>query len=364
MEPRNFIISGGGTGGHIYPAIAIADEIRRRGAGHRVLFVGAEGKMEMEKVPRAGYEIVGLPMRGLQRRFTLSNLAVPFRLIGSLWRARRLVREFKPHVAVGVGGYASAALGQAAAWAGVPLLLQEQNSHAGLTNRWLARYARKICVAYPGMERYFPAAKTVLCGNPVRQDIGQLASLRAQALTHFGLADGPKTVLVLGGSLGARTINEAFRAGFGQVLAAGHQLIWQTGKGYLEKTRQITGTQAGLYVSDFIYEMHLAYAAADVVVSRAGALSVSEICLAHKPAILVPSPNVAEDHQTKNALALVNQGAAQMVRDAEAGQQLIPALLALLQNQDAQAKLRQSISTLAKPRAAQEIVDEIFKLIR
>lgn len=362
---KKFIISGGGTGGHIYPAIAIADEIKRRDAKHEVLFVGAEGKMEMEKVPKAGYRIVGLPIRGLQRSLSVANLAMPFRLLASLWQARQLLRQFGPHAVVGVGGYASGAVMQVAAWAGIPILIQEQNSYAGLTNKLLAKAARKICVAYPHLERFFPADKLVLCGNPVRGDLQELTSKRERALAHFGLDAAKQTLLVLGGSLGARTLNECFQAGAAQVLAAGHQLIWQTGKGYLAQVRAAVAEQPGLYVSDFIYEMDLAYAAADVVVSRAGALSISELCLAGKAAILVPSPNVAEDHQTKNALALAGEGqkAALLVRDADAGRELVGTALRLLADPAEQAQLARQIRQLAKPQAAKEIVDELFKLL-
>jgi UDP-N-acetylglucosamine--N-acetylmuramyl-(pentapeptide) pyrophosphoryl-undecaprenol N-acetylglucosamine transferase len=363
---KKFIISGGGTGGHIYPAIAIADEIKRRDAKHEVLFVGAEGKMEMEKVPKAGYQIVGLPIRGLQRSLSLANLAMPFRLVASLWRARQLLRQFAPHAVVGVGGYASGAVMQAAAWAGIPILIQEQNSYAGLTNKLLAKAARTICVAYPHLERHFPADKLVLCGNPVRGDLQALAGKRAQAQAHFGLDPAKRTLLVLGGSLGARTLNQCFQAGAAQVLAAGHQLIWQTGKGYLAQVQAAVAGQPGLYISDFIYEMDLAYAAADVVVSRAGALSISELCLAGKAAILVPSPNVAEDHQTKNAQALAGengQRAALLVRDADAGRELVATALRLLADPAEQAQLARQIQQLAKPQAAQEIVDELFKLL-
>jgi UDP-N-acetylglucosamine--N-acetylmuramyl-(pentapeptide) pyrophosphoryl-undecaprenol N-acetylglucosamine transferase len=361
---KKFIISGGGTGGHIYPAIAIADEIKRRDGKHEVLFVGAEGKMEMEKVPKAGYQIVGLPMRGLQRKLTLANLSVPFRLLGSLWQARRILRDFGPDAVVGVGGYASGAVMQVAAWSKVPILIQEQNSYAGLTNKLLAKSASKICVAYPNMQHYFPVDKIVFCGNPVRRDLQDLSGLRAKALAHFGLADHQKTLLVIGGSLGARTINECLKTGVAQLLAAGHQVIWQTGKGYWAKVQAEIKAQPGLFVSDFIYDMNLAYAAADVVVSRAGALSISELCLTAKPAILVPSPNVAENHQTKNALALADRNAALLVRDEEASQKLLPTALALLADQERQQQLSDQVRQLAKPEAAREIVDELFKLIK
>ncbi|WP_250631413.1 undecaprenyldiphospho-muramoylpentapeptide beta-N-acetylglucosaminyltransferase [Rhodoflexus caldus] len=363
MQLQKVIISGGGTGGHIYPAIAIAQALQQRIPDLQLLFVGAEGKMEMEKVPKAGYTIVGLPIRGLQRGQWKANLTFPFRLAASLWKARRILREFRPDAVIGVGGYASGAIGQVAAWNNVPIFLQEQNAFAGLTNKLLAKYARKICVAYPGMEKFFPKERIVLTGNPVRQDIQHLEGLREKAAAHFGLAADRKTVLVLGGSLGARTVNRCIQKEALRLLDGGYQLIWQTGKGYYDALRALFPPQKGLYISDFVYEMHYAYALADVVVSRAGALSVSEICVAQKPCILIPSPNVAEDHQTKNALALAEKGAALMVKDSEAEALLGDMLMQLLADEAKQAALKNSIRAFARPDAAAQIAEVIVSEI-
>jgi UDP-N-acetylglucosamine--N-acetylmuramyl-(pentapeptide) pyrophosphoryl-undecaprenol N-acetylglucosamine transferase len=362
LSTTRIIISGGGTGGHIYPAIAIANALRELHPAVELLFVGAEGKMEMEKVPKAGYPIVGLPIAGLNRSNWLANLRFPAKLVSSLWRARTLLSDFRPHAAVGVGGYASGPLLLAAGMRDVPYLIQEQNSYAGVTNKYLARDARKICVAYPGMEAFFPEEKIRLTGNPVRKDLLDVASKRQAARTHFGLESHRKTLLVIGGSQGARTINESITAGLGPLTQAGYQVVWQTGKGYLDQARQVAADLPGAYVSDFIYEMDLAYAAADVVVSRAGALSVSELCLAGKPAIFVPFPAAAEDHQTKNAQTLVDAGAGILVPDAEARQTLVPAALALLADPARQQALSQRIRTLARPDAAREIAQEVLTL--
>jgi len=355
MRLQKVIISGGGTGGHIYPAIAIAQALQQCVPDLQLLFVGAEGKMEMEKVPKAGYPIVGLPVRGLQRGQWKANWSFPFRLAASLWKARCVLQEFRPDAFIGVGGYASGAIGQAAAWNRVPIFLQEQNAFAGLTNKLLAKYARRICVAYPGMEKFFPKERIVITGNPVRQDISNLEGLREKAAAHFGLDADKKTVLVMGGSLGAHTINQCLQKEAPRLLAAGYQLIWQTGKGYHESLRRAVPSQKGLYMSDFVYEMNYAYALADVVVSRAGALSVSEICVAQKPCILVPSPNVAEDHQTKNALALAEKGAALMVKDSQAATLLGDTLMQLLSDEPKQEALKNAIRAFARPDAAAQI---------
>lgn len=361
-----FIISGGGTGGHIYPAIAIAQEIKAQIPDCEILFVGAEGKMEMEKVPKAGFKIIGLPIRGLQRKLTVENLAFPFKLLQSLWKAWKIVKDFKPDAVIGVGGYASGAVMQVAVWQGIKTLIQEQNSYAGLTNKLVAKSVSKICVAYPNMERYFPKEKIVFCGNPVRKDITDLESIRSEAFKFFGLSENKKTVLVLGGSLGARTINNCLKSGVNELLIRGYQVIWQTGKIYFEEMKAFANTlnSKDLYVKDFIYEMNYAYACADVVISRAGALSVSELCLAGKPTILVPSPNVAEDHQTKNAMALVNENAAVLVKDGEANEKLIKETLKLLQDIDKQILLKTNIVRFGKPNASKEIVNEIIKMIK
>jgi UDP-N-acetylglucosamine--N-acetylmuramyl-(pentapeptide) pyrophosphoryl-undecaprenol N-acetylglucosamine transferase len=360
-----FIISGGGTGGHIYPAIAIAQELKTQIPDCEILFVGAEGKMEMEKVPKVGFKIIGLPIRGLQRKLTVENLVFPFKLMQSLWKAWKIVKDFKPNAVIGVGGYASGAIMQVAVWQGVKTLIQEQNNYAGLTNKLVAKSVNKICVAYPNMENYFPKEKIVFCGNPVRKDITELESVRSEAFKFFDLSESKKTVLVLGGSLGARTINNCLKSGVNELLAQGYQVIWQTGKIYFEEMKNFANTlnSTDLYVKDFIYEMNYAYACADVVISRAGALSVSELCLAGKPTILVPSPNVAEDHQTKNALALVNENAAVLVRDGEASNTLIIKVLELLKDENKQKELAGNILKLAKPNASKEIVNEIVKIV-
>jgi UDP-N-acetylglucosamine--N-acetylmuramyl-(pentapeptide) pyrophosphoryl-undecaprenol N-acetylglucosamine transferase len=360
-----FIISGGGTGGHIYPAIAIAQELKAQIPDCEILFVGAEGKMEMEKVPKAGFKIIGLPIRGLQRKLTLENLSFPFKLVQSLWKAWKIVKDFKPDVVIGVGGYASGAIMQVAVWQGVKTLIQEQNSYAGLTNKLVSKSMDKICVAYPNMERYFPKEKIVFCGNPVRKDITDLENIRNEAFKFFDLSENKKTVLVLGGSLGARTINNCLKNGISELLTQGYQVIWQTGKIYFEEMKNFANTlnNKSLYVKDFIYEMNYAYACADVVISRAGALSVSELCLAGKPTILVPSPNVAEDHQTKNAMALVNENAAILVKDSEASKLLITKTLELLKDEEKQKILVANIKKLGKPNASKEIVSCLLLVV-
>ncbi|MFN8353886.1 MAG: undecaprenyldiphospho-muramoylpentapeptide beta-N-acetylglucosaminyltransferase [Spirosomataceae bacterium] len=365
LSPR-VIISGGGTGGHIYPAIAIANAIRELTPTAEILFVGAEGKMEMEKVPKAGYRIIGLPIAGIQRKLAIENLTFPIKLVKSLVKARSIINEFKPNVAVGVGGYASGPLLLAASIMGIPYLIQEQNSYAGVTNKFLSKKAKKICVAYPGMEQFFPADKILMTGNPVRKDILDSATKREAAVKHFGLDASKKTLLIIGGSQGAKTINESIDKGLAELVKAGYQVVWQTGKLYIEKAKEtVKGLKTkSVYVSDFIYEMDLAYAIADAVVSRAGALSVSEICLVGKPSIFVPFPFAAEDHQTKNALSLVNENAGLLVKDSEAKDKLITETLALLQNTEKQTLLSANILKLAKPDAANEIAGEVLKLIK
>lgn len=358
------IISGGGTGGHIYPAVAIANEIKSRYPGAKILFVGAEGRMEMEKVPKAGYEIIGLPVAGIQRRLTLKNLGVPFKLLNSLKKAKTIIKSFGPDVVVGVGGYASGPLLWKATKRKVPSLIQEQNSFAGLTNKILGKRVDKICVAYENMHLYFPADKIKITGNPVRKDILNLEGKREEGLKHFGLKPDKKTILVIGGSLGARTINEAVASGLSEIDFSKYQLIWQTGKSFGKEALRLTENRADVYASEFIYEMDLAYASADVVISRAGALSVSELCLAKKPVIFVPSPNVSEDHQTKNAMALVNRQAGLLVPDVLAKSKLITELTTLLGNPKKMNELRDNIVQLAKPEAAAEIVNELESIIK
>ncbi|NOT74094.1 MAG: undecaprenyldiphospho-muramoylpentapeptide beta-N-acetylglucosaminyltransferase [Cyclobacteriaceae bacterium] len=364
-QPYRVIISGGGTGGHVYPAIAIANTFREHHPDAEILFVGAEGKMEMVRVPEAGYKIIGLWISGIKRSLSFSNLLFPFKLIFSYWKARSIVREFKPDVAIGTGGYASGPMMMAATHFKVPTVLQEQNSHAGLTNKKLADKAKRICVAYPGMEKYFPGSKVQMTGNPVRKDIINLESKRDQALNHFGFNSNARTLLILGGSGGARTINESILAGLDQLIASNVQVIWQTGKVYYETMKAQVGDKdlRSIRIYDFLKEMDLAYAAANVVVSRAGALSISELCLAKKPSVLVPSPNVADDHQTKNAMALVNENAAILITDIKAKAELVQSAIKLLHDQKSCEELSENIARLGKPQAAEEIVTEIEKLL-
>ncbi|MVN78040.1 undecaprenyldiphospho-muramoylpentapeptide beta-N-acetylglucosaminyltransferase [Hymenobacter sp. HMF4947] len=358
-----FIISGGGTGGHIFPAVAIANEIRRRLPDAEILFVGANGRMEMTRVPEAGYTIVGLDITGLQRRLTPQNLMFPVRVFRSVRKAGKLIEQFRPDAVVGVGGYASAPVLLAATSRGIPSLIQEQNSYAGLVNKLLARRVSKICVAYEGMEKFFPADRIVLTGNPVRTEIAH--GSRAEALKFFNLDPAKKTLLVVGGSLGARTLNLATAAALPRLPEAGVQLLWQTGKLYFPEAQRQAAPYAtdNLQALEFIRRMDLAYAVADVVISRAGALSVSELCLTGKASILVPSPNVAEDHQTKNALALVSKGAAVLITDEHAASRLYDEALRLLADPERQQQLSQRVQELAHPDATTTIVDELFKLI-
>ena len=360
------IISGGGTGGHIFPAVAIANAFRERHADADILFVGAEGRMEMTRVPEAGYKIVGLWISGLQRRLTISNLLFPVKLIVSYFKAKSIVKKFRPHAVIGTGGYASGPIMIAATRAGIPSVIQEQNSFAGLTNKQVASKVSKVCVAYEGMEKYFPAEKIVLTGNPVRKDILSIFDKKEKARNHFGFDPHTKTLLIIGGSQGARTINESILAGIEKIIDAKVQMIWQTGKGYYETYKNSLSTYdlKRIRVQDFVKEMDLAYAAADVVVSRSGALSVSELCVAGKPCILVPSPNVAEDHQKKNAMALVEKNAAILIEDKEAKNALVDAALHLLFDNTKAETLSKNISMLARPNATADIVNEIEKLIR
>ena len=363
-SPYRIILSGGGTGGHIFPAIAIANEFKLRYADANILFVGAEGKMEMTRVPEAGYKIIGLPIAGLQRKLSLSNLLLPFKLAKSYFKAKQIVKSFNPNAVVGTGGYASGPMLMAANRSGIPTLLQEQNSYAGLTNKKLANKARKICVAYANMDRYFPGEKIAFTGNPVRNNI--IAGTRERALETFGLDGSKNTILVLGGSLGARTLNESIYAGIEKLNGSGVQVIWQCGKLYLNEFKQRTSALRlpGIKLIDFLTQMELAYAAADVVISRAGALSISELCIVGKPAVLVPSPNVAEDHQTKNARALADVNAAVLVHDAEAKTDLVDTALTLIYDRQRCDALSKNIRALAKPNATAEIVDELEKMIK
>jgi UDP-N-acetylglucosamine--N-acetylmuramyl-(pentapeptide) pyrophosphoryl-undecaprenol N-acetylglucosamine transferase len=362
-KPYRLILSGGGTGGHIFPAIAIANEFKSRHADADILFVGAEGKMEMTRVPEAGYKIIGLSIAGLQRKLTLSNFLLPFKLVKSYIKANSIVKSFQPHAVVGTGGYASGPMLMAANGKGIPTLLQEQNSYAGLTNKRLASKAKKICVAYTGMDKYFPSQKIAFTGNPVRSDIA--VGQREKGLQTFGLDSNKKTLLVLGGSLGARTLNDSIFAGLDKLNASGIQVIWQCGKLYLEEFRSRTASvnMRNVKLVDFLQQMDLAYAAADVVVSRAGALSISELCIVAKPTVLVPSPNVAEDHQTKNARSLADVNAALMVRDVDARETLVDEVLKLTYDDQRCSAYSTNMKTLAKPNATTDIVNELEKLI-
>ena len=363
-QALRFIISGGGTGGHIFPAVAIANEIRRLLPGADILFVGANGRMEMTRVPEAGYQIVGLDITGLQRRLTPQNLLFPVRVFRSVRAAGKLIEQFHPDAVVGVGGYASAPVLLAATSRGIPSLIQEQNSYAGLVNKLLARRVSKICVAYEGMENFFPADKIVLTGNPVRSEIAH--GDRAEALRFFKLDPAKKTLVVVGGSLGARTLNLATAAALPRLREAGVQLLWQTGKLYFPEAQTQVAPYAADYLQalEFIQRMDLAYAVADVVVSRAGALAVSELCLTGKASVLVPSPNVAEDHQTKNALALVSKGAAVLITDEHAAERLYDETLRLLADPVRQQQLGERVQTLARPHATAAIVDELMRLVK
>lgn len=375
-EHPHIIISGGGTGGHIFPAVSIANAIKELRPGAEILFVGAEGRMEMQRVPDAGYKIIGLPVAGFDRKHLWKNFAVLVKLARSQWKARKIIKDFKPLVAVGVGGYASGPTLKTAGMMGIPTLIQEQNSYAGVTNKLLAQKARKICVAYEGMEKFFPADKIIMTGNPVRQNLFGHSITRQEAAELFGLDPAKKTILILGGSLGARTINQTLTAALETMRAHPDiQFIWQTGKIYIEQVKQAIVAFTGeavrhphitaipnLYVTDFIKDMAKAYTLADLVISRAGAGSISEFCLLHKPVILVPSPNVAEDHQTKNALALVNKDAALYVKDAEAMEKLIPTALETVADDNRLQALSSNIARLALPDSARRIAEEVLKL--
>ena len=359
------IISGGGTGGHIFPAVAIANALKAKRPDTEILFVGALGRMEMQRVPAAGYNIKGLPICGFNRKNLLKNFAVLFRLWKSQRIAKKIIKDFKPVVAVGVGGYASGPTLNQCASMGIPCLIQEQNSYAGVTNKLLAKKASKICVAYEGMERFFPKDKIVLTGNPVRQQLLDTQLTKAEALRTFGLEPSKKTILIVGGSLGARTINDSVMAHLDELQNSGVQVIWQTGKNYFENIKQQLAEKSpmpALKPTDFIADMGAAYRAADLVISRAGASSISEFCLIGKPVILVPSPNVAEDHQTKNAMALVNRQAAQFVSDAEAPQKLIPLALSTVKDDQILGQLSHNIKLMALRNSAEKIANEVFAL--
>jgi len=362
---HKFIISGGGTGGHIFPAISIANALKKQMPDADILFVGALGRMEMERVPAAGYPIEGLPVSGFDRKNMLRNVKVLFNLVQSMILARRIIKKFNPEVVIGVGGYASAPTLRAASALGIPTLIQEQNSYAGVTNKLLSKKARRICVAYEGMERFFQKEKIVLTGNPVRQDLFAIAPKTDEAYQFFGLDPKKRTILVVGGSLGARTLNQSMIAGLEKILKTDVQVIWQTGKFYIDSARKAAESYVSpaLVVTDFVSRMDLAYSIADLVVSRAGASSISELCLLAKPVILVPSPNVAEDHQTQNALALVRKDAAVMIKDMDAMEQLVDSALKLIEDESELTKLSKNILKLAEKDSADRIAVEVVKLI-
>ena len=365
-QQLNVLVSGGGTGGHIFPALSIANEVRRRHPEAKILFVGAEGRMEMEKVPAAGYNIIGLPVSGFDRKHVLRNVTVLARLFKSMRLARKILKDFKPDIAIGVGGYASGPMLKEAQKQGIPTLLQEQNSYAGVTNKLLAAKADSICVAYEGMERFFPKEKIVLTGNPVRRNLLDCGATPEQARQAMGVDPNKQTILIIGGSLGARTINNAIMAGLGKISEAyGVQVIWQTGKIYDQQCREalVASGVKNVVQMPFISNMDMAYRAADLVVSRAGASSISELQLLGKAAILVPSPNVAEDHQTKNAQALVSRDAAIMVTDADAADNLVDTMLDAVVNTDMLIHLGQNVEKMALRDAAEHIVDEVERII-
>jgi UDP-N-acetylglucosamine--N-acetylmuramyl-(pentapeptide) pyrophosphoryl-undecaprenol N-acetylglucosamine transferase len=357
------IISGGGTGGHIYPAIAVAQTLQTQLNGEvEFLFVGASDRMEMEKVPKAGYSIEGLWISGIQRSLSLKNLLFPVKVIHSVVKSLQIIRRFKPDLAIGFGGYASGAMMYAATLKGIPSMIHEQNSYAGITNKILKNRVQKIAVAYEGMERFFPASKLIMTGNPVRPDIINAASKREAAIQFFGLNPTRLTLLVIGGSLGARTINQSIEKDLELLAKEGLNLIWQTGKNFTSEKAELLKGDFVLKVSPFIYEMDLAYAAADLVVSRAGALSIAELQLCGKATILVPSPNVSEDHQTKNAMALVNKNAAVLIKDTEAKEKLVKEAITLMHNQSLLTNLKTQIKAMAMPSAAEKIVYELLNL--
>jgi UDP-N-acetylglucosamine--N-acetylmuramyl-(pentapeptide) pyrophosphoryl-undecaprenol N-acetylglucosamine transferase len=366
QKHRRVIISGGGTGGHIFPAISIANALRKIDPEIEILFVGAEGRMEMEKIPAAGFDIVGLPVAGFNRKNPLKNILVLIKLLKSLKLARKIVSDYKPDVAVGVGGYASGPLLRQAGKLGIPLLIQEQNSYAGVTNKLLARKASKICVAYDGMEKYFPAEKIIKTGNPVRQSFDNLGDLRKEALSFFNLSENIPVVLVLGGSLGAGSINRSLSENLQSVIDSGYQWIWQTGKYYFEDVNALVSVTSAqnIAVHGFLNRMDYAFAAADVIISRAGAGTISELCLVGKPAILIPSPNVAEDHQTKNAQALSERNAAILLPDNQVQNRLVAEAIELISNMGKRKTLSDNIRKMADRDADIRIAEEVMKLIK
>lgn len=365
MKLNKVIISGGGTGGHIFPAISIANEIKLQNPEVEILFIGAEGKMEMKRVPEAGYKIIGLWISGFQRRLTVKNLMLPFKLMVSFNKARKIIKGFNPDVVIGVGGYASAPTLRIASKLKIPTIVQEQNSYPGKTNKILSRTVTKICVAYKNLDRFFPEEKIVYTGNPVRQEVVKIEGLKEKAFDFFKLDANKKTVLIVGGSLGAKTLNESVVGRLKELQEKNIQLIWQCGSYQFEEMKTLTAKldMTGIVLTEFINEMQMAYAAADVIVSRAGAIAISELCIIGKPVILVPSPNVAEDHQTKNAMALVEEEAAMIVKDVDSREQLIPTLLGLMDDEKKQNTLSKNIKENAIDNAAERIVNVIKEII-
>jgi len=364
VESKKIIISGGGTGGHIFPAIAIANALKKLDPATEILFVGATGRMEMEKVPAAGYKIIGLDIQGIQRKSIVKNLMFPVKLVKSVRKAIGIIKDFKPDAVVGVGGYASGPILYAASLKNIPYLIQEQNSYAGITNKWLGKKAQKICVAFDGMEKFFPFEKIIKTGNPIRRDSVNIAGKHMQALELYKLSAFKKTILITGGSLGARTLNNSIMAGLDKLIAADVQVIWQTGKFYYKGIMEKLGENyhPDIRIVEFLNRMDLAYAAADIIISRAGAGTIAELCAVKKPVILVPSPNVAEDHQTKNALALVQEQAATFIADRDAEEKLVDKALELLNDKDAQKTLSTNIGKMAMLDADEVIAKEVMKI--
>ncbi|RYM32432.1 undecaprenyldiphospho-muramoylpentapeptide beta-N-acetylglucosaminyltransferase [Brumimicrobium glaciale] len=365
MSIKKVIISGGGTGGHIFPAIAIANRIKKEYPEAEILFIGAEGRMEMTRVPAAGYKIVGLWISGFQRRITAKNLSLPFKVLASLMKARKIIKNFNPDVVIGVGGYASAPTLKIASMLNIPTIIQEQNSYPGKTNKFLSKKATKICVAYTGLEEFFPAHKIEITGNPVRAEVVQIEGLKDKGIAHFKLDPNKQTVLVVGGSLGAKTLNESFVDKIKLLQENNVQLIWQSGSyqydEMLARTKDLDMT--GIVLTKFINEMEMAYAVADIIISRAGAIAISELCIIGKPIVLVPSPHVAEDHQTKNAMALVKDNAAILIKDVEAREKLVPRLLELINNPEEQKELATNIQKKAIANADERIVNVIKSIL-
>ncbi len=361
---KKVIIAGGGTGGHIFPAIAIANALKKKDPAMETLFVGAIGKMEMEKVPQAGYRIVGLDITGFNRSSLIKNIGLPFKIIKSFFQARRIMKEFQPDIVIGVGGYASFPMLRLAQQKKIPTLIQEQNSFAGKTNMLLGKRAGKICVAFEGMDKFFPKEKIVITGNPVRAAISQSTISRAEGLKFFGLEENKKTVLVIGGSLGARTINEAIDKHLAALLNAGLQVIWQTGKPFVAKAKESAAGMKAVWVNEFISLMEYAYAAADLVISRAGAIAIAELCVMKKPVLFVPFPFAAEDHQTVNAMSLVEKNAAIMVKDSQAIEKIVPMIIDLANDEAKQNELKNNISQFAITGADEKIADEIINILQ